>query len=177
MLKGLTILILLPILALPTFYCRADGFSAILNGKSYHLNSNKDWNEKNFGLGIEYEFTQKSAWKKVVMANGFRDSMDEMSYMAGFGLHRRLYETNRLSGFYVYAGLNAFLMTRDDVNSGKPFPGILPSVSIGNQHIGLNLTYLPTQAVEEMTDSELVDPTIDGIVFLQFKISLDQLLP
>jgi hypothetical protein len=82
-----------------------------------------------------------------------------------------------MSGFYVYAGLNAFVMTRDDVENSKPFPGVLPSVSIGNDKVGFNLTYLPRQAVESATQSEIVDPTISGILFIQFKVSLDQLLP
>jgi hypothetical protein len=68
-------------------------------------------------------------------------------------------------------------MTRDDVNNSKPFPGILPSVSIGNDKVGVNLTYLPKKAIEETTNSEFVDPTLSGILFLQFKVSLDQLLP
>ena len=97
--------------------------------------------------------------------------------MAGAGLHRRLYETERLSGFYISAGLTAFVMTRDDVDGSRPFPGILPSVSIGNEKVGFNLTYLPRQAVEATTNSTIVDPTISGILFVQFKISLDQFLP
>ena len=72
--------------------------NAVLNGKSYHFNSSYDWNENNSGLGLEYEFEQTSAWKKIVMANGFRDSTDNMSYMAGAGLHRRLYELCCSSG-------------------------------------------------------------------------------
>ena len=68
-------------------------------------------------------------------------------------------------------------MTREDVDNSKPFPGILPSVSIGNEKVGFNLTYLPKQAVEITTNSEIVDPTISGILFLQFKVSLDQILP
>jgi hypothetical protein len=72
------------------------------------------------------------------MANGFRDSTDNMSYMAGAGLHRRLYETDKLAGFYVYAGLNAFVMSRQDTG-GDPFPGILPSVSVGNDKFGHEL--------------------------------------
>jgi hypothetical protein len=150
---------------------------AIVNGKSYHFNSNYDWNENNYGFGLEHEFSQSSAWKKVVMANGFRDSTEGMSYMAGAGLHRRLYETDSLNGFYVYAGVNAFLMTREDVNGNKPFPGVLPSISVGNQSVGFNLTYLPRKAVEETTNSHFVDPTLSGILFLQFKVSLDQILP
>jgi hypothetical protein len=155
----------------------AGSVHAVLNGKSYHINSSYDWNENNTGLGIEYEFEQKGAWKKIAMANGFRDSTDGMSYMAGAGLHRRLYETEKLGQFHIYAGLSAFLMTRDDVNDGRPFPGILPSISIGNRNVGFNLTYMPRKAIEELTNSRVVDPTIDGILFLQFKVRLDQLLP
>ena len=155
----------------------AGSINAVLNGKSYHINSSYDWNEDNSGFGIEYEFEQKSPWKKIAMANGFRDSANGMSYMAGAGLHRRVFETDKLDRFYIYAGLSAFVMTRDDVNSGNPFPGVLPSISIGNSKFGANLTYMPRKAVEKITKSQIVDPTIDGIVFLQFKVGLDQLLP
>lgn len=149
----------------------------VINGRSYHIDSTYNWNEDNLGLGLEYQFKQESAWRRIAMANGFRDSTDVMSYMAGFGLHRRLYETNRFGGFYVYAGLNAFVMTRDDVNSGELFPGILPSLSVGNRGFGVNLTYLPRQAVQETTSSHVVDPTISGIVFMQFKVNMSQILP
>src|SRR5210317_1672331 len=177
--KGLSILITAVLLlglsmSTPVW---AGKFSAVVNGKSYHFNSRYDWNENNYGFGIEHEFKQRSAWKKIAMANGFRDSTNNMSYMAGAGLHRRLYETDKLAGFSIYAGLNAFLMTRDDVGGSKPFPGILPSVSIGNEKVGFNLTYLPRKAVEEITNANVVDPTLSGILFLQFKVSMDQLLP
>jgi hypothetical protein len=151
--------------------------SAVVNGRSYHFDSSYDWNENNTGLGIEYQFKQKSAWRKVVMANGFRDSTNNMSYMAGAGLQRRIYETHKLGGFYVYAGLNAFVMTRDDVNNSEPFPGILPNISVGNDKVGFNLTYLPKATIEKTTNADVVDPTLSGILFLQFKVSLDQLVP
>ncbi len=165
------------LVAFPTSAALAGKFNAVVNGKSYHFNSTYDWNENNFGLGIEHEFDSKSAWRVMVMANVFRDSTDDMSYMAGAGLHRRLYETERLSGFYVQVGLNAFIMTRDDVDNSKPFPGILPSMSIGNDKVGFNLTYLPRKAVEMTTNSNVVDPTISGILFIQFKVSLDLFMP
>ena len=171
----LTVIALFLMIAPPMAF--AGNINAVLNGKSYHINSSYDWNENNTGLGIEYEFEQKGAWKKILMANGFRDSADGMSYMAGAGLHRRLFETDKLNQFYISAGLSAFLMTRDDANDGKPFPGILPSISIGNSKVGFNLTYMPREAVEKITHTQVVDPTIDGILFLQFKVSLDQLLP
>ena len=172
--KGLSIP--LAMMALLLFLSAAPALAgkshAVVNGKSYHFNSSYQWNENNYGFGLEHEFEQKSAWKKVVMANGFRDSTDSMSYMAGAGLHRRLYETDKLAGFYVYAGLNAFVMSRQDTG-GDPFPGILPSVSVGNDKFGVNLTYLPRQAVEATTNSHVVDPTLSGILFLQFKVQAD----
>jgi len=163
--------------ALLSSTANAGTFNAVINGKSYHFNSTYEWNESNLGLGIEHEFDSTSAWRTTVMANAFRDSTDSMSYMAGGGLHRRLFETERMSGFYISAGLNAFVMTRSDVGDNRPFPGILPSVSIGNEKVGFNLTYLPRKAVEATTDSTIADPTISGILFIQFKVSLDQLLP
>src|SRR5210317_2540079 len=165
------------LLAFPASSAFAGKISAVVNGKSYHFNSRYDWNENNYGFGLEHEFTQRSAWKTTAMANGFRDSTNNMSYMAGAGLHRRIFETDKLAGFSIYAGLNAFLMTRDDVGGSKPFPGILPSVSIGNDKVGFNLTYLPRKAVEQTTNASIVDPTVTGILFLQFKVSMDQLLP
>jgi hypothetical protein len=165
------------LVALPTSPALAGKFNAVVNGRSYHFNSSYDWNENNFGLGIEHEFDSNSKWRTMVMANAFRDSTDNMTYMAGGGLHRRLYETERLSGFYVQAGLTAFVMTRDDVDKSKPFPGILPSISIGNDKVGFNLTYLPRKAIEVTTSSNIVDKSISGILFVQFKVSLDLLLP
>ena len=143
--KGIYAPLLALILGMTSLPALAGSINGVINGKSFHFDSSYDWNEDNTGLGIEYEFEQQSAWKKVLMANGFRDSADGMSYMAGAGLHRRLYETDKLAGFYVYAGLNAFVMTRDDVNGGDPFPGVLPSLSIGNSKNGLQPD-LPAEA-------------------------------
>ena len=154
----------------------AGEFSAVVNGKSLHLGSDSDWNEENYGLGVEYRFSSQSRWKRVVMANGFRDSDKNMSYMAGAGLHRTLFASDRLNGFYVDAGVNAFLMTRKDVNGNRPFPGALPSLTIGNRDMGLNLTYLPRKAVEKLYDARMADESISGIVFLQFKVSVSQLI-
>jgi hypothetical protein len=151
----------------------AGEFSAVLNGRSIHMGASQDWNENNLGLGVEYEFASESRWRTRLMANGFQDSNEKMSYMAGGGLHRNLFATDRLRGFYIDAGLNAFLMTRDDVDDGSPFPGILPVVTVGNRYVGMNLTYLPKQAVEKFTDARMQDQSTSGILFLQFKFSMN----
>ena len=113
--------VLATILVLSSSSALAGKLSAVVNGRSYHFDSSYQWNEHNYGFGVEHQFTQASAWRRVAMVNGFRDSTDNMSYMVGAGLYRRIFETEKLAGFYVYAGLNAFLMTRDDVNGSKPF--------------------------------------------------------
>lgn len=153
-------------------FAQAGEFSAIINGKSYHLGASDDWNEDNYGLGLEYEFASETRWRKRLMANGFRDSNEEMSYMLGGGLHRNLFSTERLGGFYVDAGINAFFMTRKEVNDNEPFPGVLPSLTLGNSFVGMNLTYLPKKAVEKFTDTRMSDESVDGIIFLQFKVNM-----
>ncbi len=172
-----SVLLFVLVVVVPTSPASADKLSVVVNGISYHVDSSYDWNENNYGLGIEYQLSSQSRWKTITMANGFRDSNDEMSYMAGVGLHRRFVESERLAGFYLDVGLNAFLMTRRDVNDNRPFPGILPSLTVGNRHMGINLTYLPKVAVQEVLKADMTDPTIDGIVFMQFKVSIDRLLP
>lgn len=149
----------------------------MLNGRSIHVDATEEWNEDNAGLGLEYQFAGDSRWKKKVMVNGFRDSNADMSYMAGAGLHRTLFASERLNGFYVDAGINAFVMTRRDVNDNRPFPGAVPSLTIGNRHMGLNLTYLPVKAVERMFDARMMDDTVSGIFFMQFKVDVSQLFP
>ena len=172
------LLLVTSLIAVPCSSALAGGnFSAVINGKSIHVDATKDWNENNVGLGLEYQFATQSRWKKQVMVNGFRDSNEDMSYMAGVGLHRTLFATEHLNGLYLDAGINAFLMTRKDINDNRPFPGAVPSLSLGNRHMGVNLTYLPVQAVERLFDARMTDDTVSGIFFLQFKIGVSQLLP
>ena len=147
----------------------------VINGKSIHINSDYGWNENNYGAGIEYEFNTQSRWIRTGMANAFLDSEKNMSYMAGFGLHRRLIVSDRFAGFYLDAGLNAFIMTRDDVNDNRPFPAVLPSVTLGNRYGGINLSYVPKKAVHDVGHANVMDPGIGGIIFLQAKIRLDEL--
>ena len=153
----------------------AGTLNAIINGKSYHVDASRDWNESNYGLGLEYQFESSSRWRTSAMANGFRDSNDHMSYMAGGSLHRRLFESARAGGLYLDVGVTAFVMTREDVNGNRPFPGVLPSLALGNRHLGLNLAYLPEAGVRQFTGATFEDPTIKGVVYLQLKVNIDSL--
>jgi hypothetical protein len=148
----------------------AQNWSLVLNGKAFHINASKDWNEDNWGLGVEREFDSGSPWVKVAVANGFVDSADEMSYMAGGGLKRR-FTPGFGSDLRVDLGVVGFVMTRQDVNNNKPFPGVLPVMTIGTPRLSVNLTYLPEAFMELETNVSRDDPTVKGVIFLQLKLS------
>src|SRR5690606_9598902 len=87
---------------------QAQDWNLILNGKSIHVNSSRDWNEHNWGLGLEREFDVQSKWVKVAVVNGFKDSQDAMSYMAGGGIKRRFRLDSLSEGLFVDVGVVGF---------------------------------------------------------------------
>jgi hypothetical protein len=144
-------------------------WDVVLNGRAVHMNADGDWNEDNWGLGIEREFSSStSRWVKVALANGFKDSMGNPSYMAGGGIKRRFGFGS--SDFYVDVGGIGFLMTRENVNNDQPFPGVLPAATFGFKRFALNLTYMPESVVDRVTNSKKYDPSMEGVFFLQFKL-------
>jgi hypothetical protein len=149
---------------------QSDGsWDVVLNGRAVHMNAAKDWNEDNWGLGIEHEFDSTGPWIKLAMANGFEDSMGDLSYMAGGGIKRR-FRFGAEHNFYADFGGVAFLMTRETVNGGRPFPGLLPAATFGFKRVAVNLTYMPESVVNDVTHSRKYDPSMHGVFFLQLKL-------
>jgi Antimicrobial peptide resistance and lipid A acylation protein PagP len=149
----------------------ADGdWGIVINGRSVHLNAEKRWNQDNWGLGFEKEFNSSARWVTTALANGFKDSMDNPSYMAGASLKRRFRMPS--SHFYFDAGLVGFVMTRHDVRHDAPFPGALPTVTFGARDFAVNVTYMPGSVVEHVTHAHLLDPAITGIFFIQLKLNV-----
>ena len=157
--------------------CHAANWNIVLNGKAFHINSERDWNEENWGLGFEREFNGHQRWVPFAVGNGFRDSMNHMSYMGGGGIKRRFRPGGWLRDVHVDVGVVGFIMKRRNIRDGNPFPGLLPVISVGNQQAALNLTYLPHSAVSSVSSGRKLDPNMAGVVFLQARINLDYLLP
>lgn len=149
----------------------------ILNGRAIHLNAAREWNEHNWGLGVEREFDSGEPWVKVALANGFKDSLGNPSFMAGGGVKRRFPLRGIGESFYIDVGAIAFLMSRDDVNRGRPFPGILPALTFGNRNLAINLTYMSDSAMESASDIPLRDRSMTGVLFLQLKLNPRLLAP
>jgi hypothetical protein len=146
----------------------AGAWDVVVNGRAVHMNAAREWNEDNWGLGLEREFASRSPWIKLALVNAFTDSMDNPSYMAGGGLKRRFRPGS--GAFYVDVGGVAFLMTRQNVNRNQPFPGVLPTATFGFKRVALNVTYMPETVVDRVTNSKRHDPTMEGVFFLQLKI-------
>jgi hypothetical protein len=149
----------------------AGQWDIVLNGRSIHVDADRDWNESNYGLGVEHEFNPDARWVKVALGNGFRDSDDHMSYMGGGGIKRRFRLPIGQGRIHMDVGAIGFLMARQDVNNNAAFPGILPAFSVGTRDFSLNLTYLPGQFAEDITGARTADPSLDGIFFMQFKVN------
>jgi hypothetical protein len=145
-----------------------DAWDVVVNGRSVHVDSAKEWNEENWGLGFEREFDTSSRWIKVALANGLKDSAGEPSYFAGGGVKRRFRVSS--NDYYVDLGVVGFMMTREDVNHGQPFPGLLPAVTVGHKRVALNVTYMPEFIYDRIMTGRLMDPTMNGVLFLQLKL-------
>ena len=140
----------------------AEQIDLVVNGRAYHFDRTLERNEENWGLGFEYEWTAKPKWRRFALANGFIDSMENMSWMAGAGMQRR-FKLSKKDDVRLDLGLVAFLMTRQDFNGGQPFPGVLPAVSLGNSKMAINMTYIPPDL-----------PKIEETVFFQFKYRISE---
>lgn len=149
-------------------------WNIVLNGKAFHLKASEDWNEQNWGLGVEREYNSQARWVPVVLGNAFRDSSNDMSYMAGGGIKRRFHIGALAQPVHVDLGVFGFLMTRQDHNGSRPFPGVLPAISVGMQRVALNVTYLPQAAVNRINRR---DPSLEGVLFLQLKVDFSLLRP
>ena len=120
----------------------ADEFHLIVNGKAYHMTS-RNYNEKNYGLGFEYDFAQSKNWITFINGSTFKDSLENQSNYLGMGMKRRYKLEKDPNGWHLDLGFIAFLMTRKDMYDNRPFPGALPMASIGKQWVAINATYIP----------------------------------
>jgi Antimicrobial peptide resistance and lipid A acylation protein PagP len=147
---------------------RAGDWDVVLSGRSVHLNAERNWNESNWGLGVEREFDAHERWVKVAGGDVFEDSRYKTSYMAGAGIKRRIWFG--AERFYTDFGVVGFLMTRDDVKNGHVFPGALPTFSVGTRRFAMNVTYMPAGIVPHPAD-----PALRGVLFFQFKLDTELL--
>ncbi len=120
----------------------ADNLNLIVSGTALHIGSN-NLNEKNYGLGFEYDFEERENWIRFITGASFKDSNDQTSKYLGGGSKRRYRFGSDPDGWHIDTGIVAFAMTRKDHNDNEPFLGALPFASVGNDWAALNLTFVP----------------------------------
>ncbi len=121
----------------------ANDLQLIVSGTAVHLNSDTKFNEKNWGLGFEYDFEERNNWIPLVTGLVFKDSLKNTSKYIGGGTKRRFRLTDDPDGMHIDTGVFAFLMTRKDYRDNEPFVGALPFISVGNSRFAVNMTYVP----------------------------------
>ncbi len=121
----------------------ADQLHGIINGKAYHFDRTRNFNEANWGVGFEYDFEQNGNWIPFLTGSTFKDSNDQTSNYLGGGAKHRFMLGSGDAGLHIDAGVVAFLMTRKDYNNENPFFGALPFISVGNEYVAVNATYIP----------------------------------
>ena len=154
---------LMLIFFLPTL-STASELHLVINGKSYHFDRSQDWNENNYGIGFEYNFEPWSNWIPLVSGSSFKDSFKQTSVYLGAGAKRRYLLGKDPQGMHFDVGAAAFLMRRKDYKDNNPFLGVLPFVSLGNEHVALNATYIPN-----------VSPKFASLLYFQLMIKLANL--
>lgn len=118
---------------------------------SRHFQLDKNLNDNNLGLGIEYRYSTIYA----VTAGRFNNSDRETSSYAAF-----LAQPIVLGGIRLGAVLGV-INGYSRVNHGNWFPLIIPVASYEYKYVGINLTYIPT-----------IQDTIYGAITLQLKFKI-----
>ena len=140
--KQYYLVLILILLSVQHSLAMAEDFHVVISGTANHLGHTR-YNEKNWGLGFEYDFEERNKWIPFLTGSRFLDSNKNWSNYLGGGTKRRFLLQGEREGLHLDLGVVGFLMTRIDYKEGKPFPGALPFASVGNQWIAINATYVP----------------------------------
>ena len=112
---------------------------------THHLRSAYDrekidsYQENPVGIGFGRSLYEDGLWRGVY-AMSFQDSHFKPSYMLGYA-HQWLWQPAQ--DFRVGGGLTAFVMMRADIGHYTPFPGLLPTASIGYKAFSIETTFVP----------------------------------
>lgn len=105
-----------------------------LGGFSSHVNRNKDYNEDNVGMGLEYQLQPDVA----LMAGAFNNSIRHTtSYVAANWLPLSL-------GGWKLGAVAGVMNGYPGIAGGGAFVAALPMASYEGTHVGVNLGLIPT---------------------------------
>ena len=123
-------------------------WNVYLSGYSYHdratysQNQLRKMNEATWGGGLGRSTRTESGNEQSVYVMGIRDSNYRPQWMAGYAYEWML-PLKSDGGLELGAGLSALVIRRHDWYDGRPFPAVLPIMSIGSRSAQLLATYVP----------------------------------
>jgi hypothetical protein len=104
---------------------------------SHHFKQDREYREKNYGLGVEVFLTPRHG----LIAGSFMNSNDERSRYVGY--HWRplqlAFDRLRFSGGLVVSLIDGY----SDVRDGKTFPLVVPALSAEYRILGAHLIFVP----------------------------------
>jgi hypothetical protein len=119
---------------------------------SYHFQQDKELNNSNPGLGVEYRYSNVSS----VTVGGFYNSERYTSHYAGWYWQPLSLGSMRIGA--VMGGFDGYPRMRD----GGWFFAVMPAASIEYERIGMNLFFIPTYKHQ-----------VYGALSFQLKLRLD----
>jgi palmitoyl transferase len=133
------------------------------NRNTYTDRQLKKLNEKAWGGGIGRSTRDERGNEGSWYAIGIRDSNLRPQWMAGYA-HQWIFPGKPGNGPELGLGLTALVIRRHDWHDGRPFPALLPVVSVGTRTARLVATYVP-----HVTDGK---KRKGDVVLVMFKLSL-----
>ena len=121
----------------------ADELQVIISGKAMHMGQTNQ-NEKNYGLGLQYDFQPYRLWIPLLNMASFKDSNNNMSKYIGAGIKRRYRVRSDRQRLNFDIGVAGLVMERPEYNNNDPFIGAIPFVSLIDEWGGVNATYVPS---------------------------------
>jgi palmitoyl transferase len=119
-----------------------------LSGYAYHGRGTyteaqrRKLNETTWGGGLGRTFRNERGNDESWYLTGIRDSNKRPQWMAGYS-YQWLLPLKSQDGPALGGGFTALLIRRHGWHDGRPFPAVLPVVSIGNRTAQLVATYVP----------------------------------
>jgi hypothetical protein len=139
-------------------------------GLSHHSTQDRDWNEKNYGLGIGLAARDPGeTFEAIAVAATYRDSFDEQAYLLHAGVRKT---------FGDFDGLHASISGTIGIlnGSGNTGASFIPVASVGYDWLDLCVTYIPSQKQVGMeyrsSDPEKTNLAETSVVALFVKIRL-----
>ncbi len=126
-----------------------------LGGISHHLDRSRNFNEQNWGIGIEHKLSKDNPFAigndSSIAIGQYRNSIRRTSNYA-------VYQWKPLHVGPVDIGVMAGFVDGYHLNNGRPVPMALPMASIEGRNLGVNIMCLP-----KMKD-------ISAVCAVQFKV-------